>query len=131
MTSWTSDLPPSPYAGPVIPLRIEGVIPPEPRPAAGNYDVRLRLSRPLTRFEVRALQPVARCMHAVDSILTLSDTTLEYVATQSKELGALFRRAEEEGRRLEAVARQDENHRLGHAAEAQRLTSIAKNISFY
>ena len=130
MTSWTSELPPSPYAAPTVPLRIEGVIPPEPSPAAGNYDVRLRLSRPLTRFEVRALQPVARCMHAVDSILTLSDTTLEYVATQSKELGALFRRAEEEGRRLEAVARQDENHALGHAAEAQRLTIIAQNISF-
>jgi hypothetical protein len=70
-------------------------------------------------------------MHAVDSILTLSDTTLECVATQSKELGALFRRAEEEGRRLRAVAQQDGDHRLGHAAEAQRLTAIAQNISFY
>src|SRR3712207_5280026 len=62
MTSWTSDLTPPPYATPDIPLRIEGVIPPEPRPAAGTYDVRLRLSRPLTRFEVRALQP-GRAVH--------------------------------------------------------------------
>jgi len=130
MTSWTPDLPPSPYAAPDVPLRIEGVIPPEPRPAAGSYDVRLRLSRPLTRFEVRALQPVARCMHAVDSILTLSDTTLEYVATQSKGPGPLFRRAEEQGRRLQAIAQQSEHHQLGQAAEAQRLTTLAENISF-
>jgi len=113
------------------PLRIERVIPPEPHYGAGTYEVRLELSREMTRFEAHALQVARHGLQPTGRVLTICDTTLERVAEEAAELGALVHHAQEAGRRLEAAVRRREARKaVLEAREATRLAALAETIHF-
>jgi hypothetical protein len=116
---------------PTLPLRIERVIPPEPHYGRGTYEVRLELSRPMTCFEVRALQATRRGLMPVNRVLTISDTTLERVQAESCRLSALVHEAEAEGARLqERVRRKARAEAAAEEAERARLAALAERIRF-
>jgi 2-methylcitrate dehydratase PrpD len=116
---------------PTIPLRVEGVIPPEPHYGPGTYEVGLRLSRRMSPFEERAFKPIGHRAHPANCILTLYDTTLERVAADAKRLGLHLKQAEEDGRRLEEEAAERARQEAARrAAEVNRLTTLAHSIRF-
>lgn len=116
---------------PATPLTILEAIPPEPHYGPGTYEVRLKLSRPLTPFEVQALKPIAHGMHPVRCVLILFDTTLERVAAQAHDLAAMLRQVEADGRRLElAAAERNRRQAARVGTEAARLTALAHSITF-
>jgi hypothetical protein len=116
---------------PSTPLWITRVIPPEPHFGAGTYDVRLELTRPMTRFEVHALHCARHGLQPAGRVLTVCDTTLERVEAEAGALGALVRHAEEAGRRQQEAARRREARSAAiEEREAARLAGIAQRIRF-
>jgi hypothetical protein len=118
-------------AVPTSPLKIERVIAPDPHYGSGTYEVRLRLSREMTCFEVQALHALRRGILVVNQVLTLYDTTLERVAADAEHLGALVLQAERDGRRLQENARRRaQEAEAQEARERDRLSALAQQIHF-